>query len=142
MSTLAKTPFLYEILIDDGVIPPGKLSYFRERFRDRLYEIVVSEFLKRKASGQMTRAKLARRIGRKPEQITRWLGAPGNWTLETVSDLMLAICKAEPKVTLQTLQNRVARNFAGADWIEPPVIRLPRKAEPIPQEPFKLNEID
>jgi hypothetical protein len=142
MSTSAKMPFLSEILVDDGVIPPGKLAYFRERFRDRLYELVVSEFLRREASGQITRAKLARRIGRKPEQITRWLGAPGNWTLETVSDLMLAICKAEPKISLQTLQNRAPRNFRGADWVEPPFIRLPRKEEPVPQKPFELSGIE
>jgi hypothetical protein len=71
MTTSQKIAFLTEILADDP-IPLGKLAYFRERFRDRLYELVVEEFLK---SG-MTRAELARRISRKPEQVTRWLGAP------------------------------------------------------------------
>lgn len=113
MSTSRTTPFLSEILNDEP-IPLGKLAYFRERYRDRLYELVVEEFLKQEASG-VTRAEVARRIGRRPEQITRWLGAPGNWTLETVSDLLLAIAKAEPEVGLLPLENRRARNYIGQD---------------------------
>lgn len=108
--------FLSEIL-EDKPIPIGKLSYFRERFRDHLYELVVEEFLKREAEG-LKRADLARRIGRRPEQITRWLNSPGNWTLETVSDLVLAVCKAEPKVRLQPLSDRIVRNHIGQSVLE------------------------
>jgi hypothetical protein len=78
-------------LADEGRLSVGVLAYFRERQRLRLYEVVVTEFLR---SG-ITKAELARRMGRKPEQITRWLGAPGNWTLDTVSDLLLAISRSE-----------------------------------------------
>jgi hypothetical protein len=115
MSTSAKKSFLSEIL-DDDTIPIGKLAYFRERFRDRLYELVVSEFLRKEKTG-LTKAQVARRIGRKPEQITRWLGAPGNWTLETVSDLLLAISKAEPRISLASLENRPTRNFTRPEWM-------------------------
>ena len=94
-------PFLSEIL-EDRPIPVEKLSYFRERFRDHLYEFVVEEFMRREQEG-LTRAQLARRINKRPEQITRWLGSPGNWTLETASDLILAICKAEPDMRLKPL---------------------------------------
>jgi hypothetical protein len=115
MSTSAKKSFLSEIL-DDDTIPIGKLAYFRERFRDRLYELVVSEFFRKEKTG-LTKAQVARRIGRKPEQITRWLGAPGNWTLETVSDLLLAISKAEPRISLASLENRPTRNFTRPEWM-------------------------
>lgn len=117
MSTSAKKQFLSEILSDNDPIPPGKLAFFRERFRDHLYDLVLSEFLKREAGG-LTKAAIAKRIGRKPEQITRWLGAPGNWTIETVSDLMLAISKAEPLVNLKPLANRPPANKAEPDWME------------------------
>ncbi len=116
MSTSPRTPFLSEILSGEP-IPLGKLTYFRERFRDRLYELVLSEFLKRESAGEITKAEVARRIGRKPEQITRWLGAPGNWTLETVSDLSLAIGKAELNISLAPLENRLPTNFHGAEWL-------------------------
>lgn len=119
MSTSSRRQFLSEIL-SDKPIPLGKLAYFRERFRDRLYELVLKEFLKSEASG-LTRADIARRIGRRPEQITRWLGAPGNWTLETVSDLLLAISKAEPEVGLLPLEGRIVRNYVGQDSSDTPV---------------------
>jgi hypothetical protein len=115
-SPTPQTSFLSEISAGQP-IPLGKLAYFRERFRDRLYELVVSEFLKKERAGQLTRADLARRIGRKPEQISRWLGAPGNWTLETVSDLLLAISKSELIFELSPLENRAPRNYVGPDWI-------------------------
>ena len=118
--------FLSEIASGEP-IPIGNLAYFRERFRDRLYELVVSEFLKKERAGQLTRAELARRIGRKPQQISRWLGAPGNWTLETVSDLLLAISKAELEFKLWSLEDRAAKNYSGPDWLQgkPPDIRAP-----------------
>lgn len=110
MNTSQKKPFLSEVLNGDQ-ISLGTLSYFRERFRDRLYDLVMEEFLKQDAETGLTRAEVARRIGRRPEQITRWFGAPGNWTLETVSDLLLAISKSEPDVNLLPLEGRPIRNY-------------------------------
>ena len=112
MNTSRKKPFLSEVLKGDK-IPLGTLSYFRERFRDRLYDLVMEEFLKRGMESGLTRADVARRIGRRPEQVTRWFGAPGNWTLETVSDLLLAVANSEPNVTLLSLEERPIRNYQG-----------------------------
>jgi hypothetical protein len=131
MSTPAKTQFLSEILSNDDPIPPGKIAFFRERFRDHLYDLVLSEFLKREGDG-LTKATIAKRIGRKPEQITRWLGAPGNWTVETVSDLLLAISKAEPTVSLRPLDNRPRANKAEPEWIEPSPNPKIRKFDAVP----------
>ncbi len=54
------------------------------------------------AEGQgsgLTRSKLAKRLGKRPEQITRWLAAPGNLTLDTISDLLLTMnAEIDPKV--------------------------------------------
>lgn len=140
-STTSRTSFLSEIATGKS-IPIGKLAYFRERFRDRLYELVVSEFLKKERSGELTRAELARRIGRKPEQITRWLGTPGNWTIETVSDLLLAISKSELHFELSPLENRALRNYDGPDWLNvfqdvktegtQRTLKFPEYAEPPP----------
>jgi hypothetical protein len=38
----------------------------------------------------MSKADLARSLGKEPSQITRWLGSTGNLTLETLSDLLFA----------------------------------------------------
>jgi hypothetical protein len=114
MSTSAKPHFLSEI-VEGKPIPKGKLAFFQERFRDHLYELVVSEFLKREQTGALTKAAVAQRLGKDPSQITRWLGAPGNWELDTVSDLLLAIAQAEPAISLTPLAEKaasVARHIA------------------------------
>ena len=48
---------------------------------------IFSEF----ASRGGTRADIGRALGKQPAQITRWLGSPGNWTLETFANLLLAM---------------------------------------------------
>jgi len=87
MTTLHEQSFLTEIL-EGKPIPFGKLEYFRARLRSRLHQLVVSVWMRQET---VTQADLARRIGRKPEVINRLLGAPGNWTLYTVSDLLVAL---------------------------------------------------
>ena len=71
-------------------LPPKAVGYFQARLKNRLHELVLVEFMKLEKQG-FTKADMARRIHKKPEQITRLLGAPGNWTLDTVSDLLLAM---------------------------------------------------
>ncbi|MCY4151978.1 MAG: hypothetical protein OXE94_07055 [Aestuariivita sp.] len=117
--TTSQNSLLSEVFNGDE-IPLETLSYFRERFRDHLYDLVIEEFEKKYQNGDLTRADIAKQIGRRPEQITRWLGAPGNWTLETVSDLLLAITKSEPVVSLLPLEGRSPRNYQGQDDLTSP----------------------
>ena len=133
----SRKPFLSEVLNGDK-IPLGTLSYFRERFRDRLYDLVIEEFLKQRAESDLTQAEVARRIGRRPEQITRWFGAPGNWTLETVSDLLLAIAKSEPDVILLPLEGRANRNYRGQD-LPTQYLSEPESSQ-LPQSAIRANE--
>ena len=108
--TMSRTSFLSEILGGDP-IPLGKRAYFGERLKNRLYDLIITEFMKR----GLSKADLARRTGRRPEQITRWLGSPGNWTLDTVSDLLLAM-GAELQVGISPLDGRPARNYVAPAW--------------------------
>ncbi len=78
-------------MIREGEIPAGKLAYFRERLKNRLHEVVFLEFLRQQDTYGLSKAELGRRIGKPPERITRLLAAPGNWTLDTVSDLLLGM---------------------------------------------------
>jgi hypothetical protein len=116
--TTSQTSFLSEIL-SDKPIPVEKLSYFRERFRNRLYNILVGKFLEKERNKQFTRADLARRIGKRPEQITRWLGSPGNWTLDTVSDLSLGM-GLELEASLRSIVDHPARNYEAPEWMTVP----------------------
>jgi hypothetical protein len=92
MPTLPTPELFAEILDDTKTIPEETLAYFRRRLRLYLHEMVVDKFYQRE---DMNQADLARRIGKRPEVINRLLGAPGNWTLDTVSDLLIAM-KAVP----------------------------------------------
>lgn len=66
------------------------LGYFRGRLGNKFYQLVLEQFEKRKLEG-FTKAKLARRIHKRPEQITRLFNAPGNWTIDTASDILLGL---------------------------------------------------
>ncbi|MGH7813214.1 MAG: helix-turn-helix domain-containing protein [Candidatus Binataceae bacterium] len=105
------TSFLSEILegIGGKEIPPHQLAYFRVRLRNRIHDLVVSEFGRRQKVKKATKMDLARRIGREPAQITRWLSAPSNWTLDTISDLMIAM-GTEPALGVESLAERVVRD--------------------------------
>lgn len=86
-------------------IPHGMLAYFRARLSNRIHELVLSEFAAREREDTLTRSDLARKIRRKPEQITRWLGSSGNWTLDTISDLLLAM-DLEPTLAVRRISER------------------------------------
>jgi hypothetical protein len=94
----------------------GTRAFFRARLRNRLYNLVLTKFEERKASEGLTRAQLARRMGKKPEVVTRLLGAPGNWGLDTVSDLLLAIAGEELDGSSSDPEKRPPMNSRSADW--------------------------
>jgi hypothetical protein len=126
MNTL-QTGFLSEIQAG-GELIPAKLGYFRERLRNRIHQFILRQFMAKQKEG-LTQADIARILGRRPEQIHRWLGVPGNWTLDTVSDLLLAISKAELEFSADSLEQRTVRNFRGPDWIKAEHFgRVPKRA--------------
>jgi hypothetical protein len=89
--------FLTEVR-DGKPISVGKKEYFRARLKSRLHQLVVNEFIRHEDLG-LTQAEFARRIGKRIEVINRLLGAPGNWTLNTVSDLLLGM-GGEPELAV------------------------------------------
>jgi hypothetical protein len=116
---ISPTPFPSG-MIDDGEIPAGKLAYFRERLKNRLHEIILLEFLQQQDAYGLTKAELGRRIGKPPERITRLLAAPGNWTLDTASDLLLGM-GSELDFSVALLVDKIAprKHPQGTD-AEPP----------------------
>lgn len=83
------------------------MAYFRAKLRYALHEVVLREFIKQEDSNRINKAELARRIHKKPEQVSRWLGAPGNWTIDTVSDLLLGM-GVEAEISAMSLEDRLA----------------------------------
>jgi hypothetical protein len=119
MST-SQTQFMNEIKAghDGEPIPEAKRVYFQERFRNEVFEFLVNRFVEQQSFG-LTKAKLARRIGKTPDVINRWLGGPANLTSDTISDLLLGICAEEPKISGSSLLGRVAVNYGHLDEFLP-----------------------
>ena len=112
MNTSQQTASLSNPAGDDPV-PVGTLAYFQARNRSRIYESVIQEFL----NSGISQATLARRMSKRPEQINRLFGAPGNWTLDTVSDLLFAISGAEPVYGVQYPLKEPSRNYRQPEWL-------------------------
>ena len=123
------TPFESEIK-GSGPLSLGLLAYFRERQRNRIHELVFREFIK---SG-MTKTQLAQRMGRSLSRVTKWLAAPGNWELDTVSDFLLAIGAAEIEPSLSYPFERAKRNYDQPEWLLGPPLSNQEDAKPDPSE--------
>jgi hypothetical protein len=95
-------------------IPIGTLGYLRARNKQRIYSLVVDEF---KRSG-LSQADLARRLGKNPDIVCRWLAAPGNWTLNTISDFLFAISGAEAVYGRNYPLKQAPRNYTRPEWVD------------------------
>ena len=95
---------------DGPPISEAKRVYFQERLKNRFFEFLLTRFLEQQKLG-LTKAKLARRIGKTPDAVNRWLAAPSNLTLDTISDLLLGISAEELEMNGSSLLNRVSVNY-------------------------------
>lgn len=76
--------------ISESVIPPFWLGYFREAYREAIHEQLLELYQAASKDG-VTRKEISEKIGRRPEQVTRWLSSPSNLESDTLSDLTLAL---------------------------------------------------
>jgi hypothetical protein len=118
---ISQMPELFNDILDPDPakrIPPEILAYFRRRLRLQLHELVTEKFYQQEV---MTQADLASRIGKRPEVVNRLLGAPGNWTLDTVSDLLIAL-RALPAIGIDNIKDMLNKtvDVAAKDQPEPP----------------------
>lgn len=133
MTTSAQNIILSETA--SRAFSPGTLAYYRARFRNRLYDLVLSKFREAEADEGLNRAELARRIGKRPEVLTRLLGAPGNWRLDTVSDLLMGIAGEELDATASSPLARPPRNYQYRD-----IFHTEDQGELSPMDVFKERE--
>lgn len=111
--TVSQTPFLAELAAGHRgpPIPQAKRAYFQERARIRLFNFLLDKFVEGQAEG-LTKAALARRIGKTPDVVNRWLGAPSNLTINTVSDLLLGIASEEIEFNSSSPLGNVEHNYS------------------------------
>jgi hypothetical protein len=94
----------------DEPIPERELFYHRERLRNRIFDCVIKALAERAAKGVATRAAIARRLAKDPGQLSRWFSGPSNWTIDTISDLMLAL-NAELVIEHRLYEDLVIPNY-------------------------------
>lgn len=113
MTTFRRTPVKSEIAGDEP-LSDYALGYLNERVRNSFYDYVLRRFHEAVERDGLTKAKLARRLGLEPARVTRLLGSPGNWTLDTVSELLVGICREELRPRSEPyLQRALRRNDTG-----------------------------
>jgi len=88
------------------------LYYYRRRFVTRVFTALAKHFATEAENHGATKSMIAKRLNVDPAQITRWLSAPSNLTLESISDILLALdAEAEP-LTVVPFRERHTQNYA------------------------------
>jgi plasmid maintenance system antidote protein VapI len=87
MTTTSQANLLLVEPDGDERIQARSLGYVAQFTRDGLFDLVTSAFIE---SG-VSKATLAKRLGKDPAQLTRILHASGNWTIDTCAELLFAI---------------------------------------------------
>lgn len=91
---------------------PKEVAFYRQRLKNRIFTVIVKFFADEAARRGVTKKDIALYLDRDPAQITRWLSAPSNMTLDTISDLLLAL-EAEPgRLPIERLEDKVKPNYA------------------------------
>lgn len=72
------------------------IHYYRQRLKNRVFGTLVSFFAEEAERRGLTKRDIAASLGKDPAIITRIFREPANLTLETISDVLLAM-GAEPE---------------------------------------------
>lgn len=103
----------------DEAISSAQLGYLEAMAQDEAHDLVRKLFMDlSETDAGITRAFLARRLSKGPEQITRWLAVPGNWTLSTLADLLAAMGYSP------TFGARLLSDDSTANYVHPLVERM------------------
>ena len=104
-----------------------EVFYYRQRYKNRVFAALVSFFAEEAERTGITKKDIAERLNRDPALITRWLANPGNMTLETISDLLLALdAEPEPPEIVRFIE-RLKPNYAH------PLIAQAMGIQPVPR---------
>lgn len=86
--------------------------YYRKRLKNRIFMRLALFFSEENERTGITKKDIARRLKKDPAQISRWLSGPSNLTLETLSDLLLALdAEADPPLIVR-FRDRPKPNYA------------------------------
>lgn len=106
-------------------IPSAQLAYVGRKLKNDLHDLTLRAFMEE----GLSQAELAQRLGVDKAQVSRWLGAPGNWTIDTAAKLLFAINGSFISVATIDPDNPSLANFTQPSWMVGKLPPLPATAE-------------
>lgn len=93
-----------------------EMSYYQQRLKHNIFSRLISTFAERAERNGLSKAKMATLTGKDPAVINRLLSIPSNLTLDTLSDLSLAM-GCEPEISLEYFEEARRYNYIHP-WME------------------------
>lgn len=121
--TTSQNDALLSELNGDGRLSPGTRAFLGSRARNAFFNFVHERLREAKAEG-LTQAKLAERLGKDPGRLSNTLSSPGNWTIDTIAELLFGICRSEPVPSDRPLLGRKRGNARALDLLGSPPAKI------------------
>lgn len=103
--------------LSEPILPRFWRGYFQEAFREQVQQQLLEHFEYLKGKTGLSRSELARKIERRPEQVTRWLSSPTNLESDTIADVALGMGLV-PKITFEAVRVGTAVNTNQAHSVQ------------------------
>jgi hypothetical protein len=129
-----------------NISPKDRISkrnvfYYRARLKNNVFHEVLEKFYALSKEGRLNKKQIADALDKDAGWVTRQFAAPANWTLDTVSDLLLAM-DAELEVKAVGLEEKRQKLAEEKYWdasgaIAPPQcsVKLMRKVSANQEDP-------
>ncbi len=109
--SFSQEPFRANTLNPNEPIGEEDLAYFRQRMKNHAFQEIMRLFVECAEKDGLTRSNIASKLGKDKSQITRMFAGPTNWTIDTLSDLSLAL-GYEANVVFENLNEDPRHNFS------------------------------
>ncbi|MGH6872490.1 MAG: helix-turn-helix domain-containing protein [Rhizomicrobium sp.] len=87
------------------------VAYYRQRHQNRVFTKLVAFINEEAQRDKITKKDMAERLGKDPGQLSRLLSHPSNLTLDTISDLLLALDAESEPPEIVRFRDRRASNY-------------------------------
>jgi hypothetical protein len=102
-----------------------------------MFNLVRSEL---KSSG-LSQSELAERLGKGTDRISKILSAPGNWTLDTVSELLFAISGGMLDAGVKHPLRKPRRNDIAPHWLTSGVAKETRSQNDTSSKSMRVDDV-
>lgn len=115
--TTSQNDALLSELNGDGPLSAGTRAYLGARARNAVFNFIHEKLREAKSQG-LTQKDLADRIGKDPGRLSNTLSSPGNWTIDTIAELLFGISKTEFVPKDRPLLGRRSGNARALDLLD------------------------